>query len=383
MGGSIGKAMAPMIPIGPRPSAILARPERRRCTSGGFRGYHHPVPRRGGLRHRLPVPGHRRRPAGAGRLRHVPGLARRDRAQPDAVRLRRRRARRAAPDPRPPRSLRADAGPRAGRLPRTDPRHPRHGGPRRDRAARLGQAAGRVRRALEPTPRTGRPRPSVRPRRSRRPWRRKWTTRPCPSGSAPRRRRAGPRRASRCTTRTTSTARWSRCAAATTTTEVADHRWGDRGLPRRGPHPRLGDHRAALRRRRGAADDRLLRRPRPRRHADPARPDTADPRRCRHGRVDLRQPRARAARRGDRGAGRRHRRGGLRRRRSARPGLRDRSHPGADLGARRPRAGRPHPRIPLYLDSPMASQGDGGVRRAPGDLRRGDARARCAPATRR
>ncbi len=56
--------------------------------------HQHPVPRRGRLRHRLPVPRHRRRAPGPRRLRHVPGLARGSRAQPDAVRLRGRRPRR-------------------------------------------------------------------------------------------------------------------------------------------------------------------------------------------------------------------------------------------------------------------------------------------------
>ena len=54
---------------------------------------------------------------------------------------------------------------------------------------------------------------------------------------------------------------------------------------------------------------RLLRRSRSRRHPDPARPDADLARRVRRGRVDLRQPGARAARRRDRGAGGRRRRG--------------------------------------------------------------------------
>ena len=41
------------------------------------------------------------------------------------------------------------------------------------------------------------------------------------------------------------------------------------------------------------------------------------------------------------------------------------------------------PRIPLYLDSPMASRATAGLPRPPRDLRRGDRRACCAPATRR
>ena len=89
-----------------------------------------------------------------------------------------------------------------------------------------------------------------------------------------------------------------------------DHRRRHRGLPRRGAHPRLGHHRAARGRGRRVPHDRVLGRPRPRRHADPARPDPADPCRLRRRRVDLRQPRARSARRGHRRTGGDDQRGG-------------------------------------------------------------------------
>ena len=78
-----------------------------------------------------------------------------------------------------------------------------------------------------------------------------------------------------------------------------------RHLPRRGPHPGLGDHRAAgVTDGDARSDDRLLGRPRPLRHPHPARPDPDQPRRLRGGGVDLRQPRAPRPRPGGGGAGR-------------------------------------------------------------------------------
>ena len=85
------------------------------------------------------------------------------------------------------------------------------------------------------------------------------------------------------------------------------------------------------------AHDRLLRRPRSRRHPDPPRPDADRRRRLRRHRVDLRQPRAWPARHGDRGARRHDQRGSRRARRAPRAGLRHRPHPGGRLGAGRPR----------------------------------------------
>ena len=96
------RSAASAILPGPEPD-----PEPRRT-----REHRDPVPRRGRLRDRLAVPGHRGDAPGPRRLRHVPGLAGGDRAQPDAVRVRAGLARRGAPDARPSRPLRTGSGPR-------------------------------------------------------------------------------------------------------------------------------------------------------------------------------------------------------------------------------------------------------------------------------
>ncbi len=218
-------------------------------------------------------------------------------------------ARRAPPHPRPPRPLRPDSRARRSRLPRTDPRHPRDGRPRRDRAARLGEAPGRVRRALERASayRGGARRPGRRREQSEAAARgrpRTFLPSACaagpPEGSTETRAAALRRRAT-----------WSRrsassSAAATTATRsaVTD---GVTAVFHDAGHI-LGSAIIELRvhRRREQTHDRLLRRPR----AASGTPILRDPTpltacRVRGRGVDVRQPRARSARRGDRGARRR------------------------------------------------------------------------------
>ena len=156
---------------------------------------------------------------GARRLRHVPGLPARDRAKPDAVRLRGRGIGCGDPDPRPPRPLRPDPGARQGGLQGTDPCDPRHGGPAdivlRDSAKLQGEftAAGTVAR-LARRSRPQRPhQPRPRPRRSLG----RSTTSRCRRDSATRHRKARPRRGRRCTTSTTSRSPCSSSGGPTTT----------------------------------------------------------------------------------------------------------------------------------------------------------------------
>ena len=142
----------------------------------------------------------------------------------------------------------------------------------------------------------------------------------------------------------------------------------------RRPHPRLGDHPAAgpgPRGRRGT-DHRLLGRPRPAGHADPARSDADDRRRLRPRRVDLRRSRARTGGRVDPDPRRDDPDGRRRRRRPARPVVRDRADPGGRLGARP--AHRPR-RDPAPAALPRFADGLEGVRHLPAPsrvLRRGD-----------
>ena len=167
----------------------------------------------------------------------------------------------------------------------------------------------------------------------------------------------------RCTPRPTP--RPCRPSSATSgTARRSRSRRGSRDVPRRRPHPRLGDHRPRRSARRTASDadhDRLLGRPRPPEHADHPRPDTDDRGGLRDRRVDVRRARARARRRGGPDARRgrsRGRRGG---RRPADPVVRDRADAGDRLGARpADRAGRDPgaaavPRLADGLDAPRTS----------------------------
>ena len=278
-----------------------------------------------------------------------------------------------------------DPGTRPRRLPRPDPRHERHGRPRRDRPARLGEAPGRVDASLEPPPcRAGRRR---RPLSSSR---RQATDVETDDETLPERLRDAParghepRRASRSTTITTSTrsmeqVRGTRLRRRGAVTDGVTAVFHDAGHI-------LGSAIIELRVADGGATphDRLLRRPRPRRHADPARPDAAHPCRLRrliestygnreHG------PHEAAID----GAGRDDQRGGDRRRRAAGAGVRHRAHPGGDLGPRRPRPRRPHPSRPALPRLADGVARDAGLRRPPRDLRRRDRRAAAGRASRR
>ena len=125
---------------------------------------------------------------------------------------------------------------------------------------------------------------------------------------------------------------------------------------------------------RGAVD-RLLRRPRPAGHADPARPDGHDRRRLRPRRVDLRRPRARTRGRGDPHPRRDGPDGRRRRRRAARPVVRDRADAGGRLGARPAHRAR---RDPAAAALSRLADGLEGVRHLPPPprlLRRGDGQA--------
>ena len=259
---------------------------------------------------------------GPHRLRDVPGQPERIDPQPDPVRVRSGRPRRGAADPRPPRPLRAAAAAGQGRLPRPDPRDGRH-----DRARRRSSCSTRAS-STRSSPSARRAGRSATPTRSRRTTaRRPTSTRPPSTGrgtvtsaagrgadaGAPPRppTHVGPTpRPSTSTTRAVRTdpPAWPRDPEAELraqpphldidldaplyTAKDAERslaqfkpvalRRGGRGragdprhVRRRRPHPRLGDHPAARpgRRRRRGADHRLLGRPRPARHADPARPD--------------------------------------------------------------------------------------------------------------
>ena len=130
--------------------------------------------------------------------------------------------------------------------------------------------------------------------------------------------------------------------------------------------------RVARQGRRSGADHRLLRRPRPARDADPARPDAEDRRRLRPHRIDLRRSRARARGRGDPHPGRDDPDGRGREGRAARPVVRDRSHPGGRLGARSPDRARRDPAAPAVPRLADGLEGLGHLPPSPGLLRRGD-----------
>ena len=105
-------------------------------------------------------------------------------------------------------------------------------------------------------------------------------------------------------------------------------------------------------------------------------PTPISARRSRRRRVDLWQSRARATRRGDRGAGARRSAEVERRQgRDAGPRVRHRSHPGADLGARRPRARRTHPPRAALSRFADGVARDAGLPRPSRDVRRGHGRA--------
>ena len=144
------------------PESSHGRPPRpARCVTIGHGA---DLPRRRPDRDRIaPSRRHWPRP-GPRRLRHVPGRARRDDAQPGAARRRPDDPRRRRPHPRPPRPLRAAAAPRARGLPRLDRVYRRDGRARTPRAARLSEAPGGVRETPGP-PRA--PRPGSRRRATR------------------------------------------------------------------------------------------------------------------------------------------------------------------------------------------------------------------------
>ncbi len=151
------------------------------------------------------------------------------------------------------------------------------------------------------------------------------------------------------------------------------------------PYPRLGDHPRPRHRagRRPGTRDRLLGRPRPTGHPDPARPHADGRSGLRARRIDLRRPRARSRSRGHPDPGRDGQDGRRCRWRPARPIVRDRPYPGGRLGARSvDRAWRD----PAPAALPRFADGLEGVRRLPppsGLLRRGDGRPSCARVGRR
>ena len=311
-----------------------------------------PLPRWRDDRHRLAAPAHHRTREGPHRLRDVPGQPERVDPEPDPVRLRPEGARRRPADPRPPRPLRSPAAAGQGRLSRPDPRDGRNDRAGRPGPARFGQAPRGVRQARGPLgeapPRQGRrrrpegSRPVRGGRRAGRGRRRRGDdgqrrrvddgrdrTRRRDSSRRRRRergrgrrghrarrddRRAGPREpADRVAERPRGAAAGAAARPPDRPRRSALHRQGRRGLTRvvqgrvlrrggrgragcprdvrgRRAHPRFGDHPAAGPGARGwrGADHRLLGRPRPSRHADPARSDGHDRRRLRPHRIDLR-----------------------------------------------------------------------------------------------
>ncbi len=245
------------------------------------------------------------------RLRDVPGQPERIDPQPDPVRVRPRRARRGPADPRPPRPLRAAAAARQGGLSaaRSTRRPAPSSWPRSSCSTRasstrsspsasaLGEAPpGQGRRRRPP----GRGRPlqaaidAARKRakattsaatiearrraraRGRRPVRAAPSLAARPRGGPARPAAAAGHRPRRAALHGKDAERSLPQFAPLRYDEERRGRAGDpRHVRRRRPHPRLGDHPAArhgARGRRGARH-RLLGRPRPARHADPARPD--------------------------------------------------------------------------------------------------------------
>ena len=387
-----------------------------------------PLPRWRDDRHRLAVPARHRAGQGPHRLRDVPGQPERIDPQPDPVRVRPGRARRRAPDPCPPRPLRPDPAPGQGRLPRPDPRDRRHDRARDARPPRLGQAPRGVRQARgalgEAPPRRGRGRrPHARPTstRPRSTWPRQGKRRRRPDVAAMRRGRRshrGRRGHRACRDDHRSRARTRRPAqrlAARSRGRPARPAAAPRGRPRRpalhgqgrravarpvqgrshydeevevapGIHATFVDAGHIL----GSAIIRLrvqdqdggeervivcsgdLGRPGTPILRDPT---THDRRRLRPRRVDLRRPRARAGGRGDPHPRRDRPDGRRRRRRPARPVVRDRPDAGGRLGARSADRAR---RDPAPAALPRLADGVEGVRHLPPPprlLRRGDGQA--------
>ena len=118
----------------------------------------------------------------------------------------------------------------------------------------------------------------------------------------------------------------------------------------------VGDHHDRLLGRSGRCDTPILRDPTPVSHADFVLVESTYGNR-EHAPHDA----------GDRGAGGGDQRGGHRSWRAAGAQLRDRAHAGAGLGSRRAVPRQAIPRLPLYLDSPMASRASDVYLRHPED----------------
>src|SRR3989442_7126524 len=293
------------------------------------------VPRRRDHRHRLAVPPYDRSRARPRRLRHVPGQPERGHAEPAALRVPAARGRCAHPYARAPRSLRSHPRAGRGRLRGPDLRDRRDRGARGSRPPRRGEAADRVRETV------GAARPAAAPADER------------SGGRAARAGSLGRDRA-----RGAALHRGRRHVGARSFPRRALRRGRrrrgrrDGALRRRRPHPRLGDHRSP----RAGPQLRVLRRHRQARHADRPRPDGRVRRGLRPHGVDVWRPRARAL---------------CDERRGARRDVRAVGDSGGVLLVPAFAIGRTQdmvyeldrllaagriPKLPLYLDSPMASK---------------------------